>query len=130
MALVTSPSACGLARSRRIGSTISMTRVIRSGPVVLLVSALLVLAGCGSSKPPVSNPPAGNTTNGQATPTGSGSPSPSTSPGDVVEFSVHGAGPYLLGSKLAALQTAGKLGSGTPPGGQGCPAATTAHRTC
>ncbi len=56
------------------------------------------------------------------------SPSSTAPPGDVVEFSVDGAGPYELGAKVSDLQAAGKLDAVTP-GAPGCPDSTSARGT-
>ncbi len=102
---------------------------VRSAGQALLVATVLALAGCGSSPPASPAPPAsssGPTTS--ASPGDSASASPTASPGEVVEFSVDGAGPYQLGTKQSDLQAAGRLDA-IGPGPQGCPDTTTARGT-
>src|SRR5689334_8444439 len=100
MVHVTSPSACGLAPLAPIRCTISMNRVIRvvGGTPLVLVTALLLVSGCGSGTP-AAPPPAGTNTTTAGNPSGSpsGSASPTSSASDVPEFSVDGAGPYTFG---------------------------------
>ena len=94
---------------------------------LLAASALLAMTavGCGkdelSSAPPATRPPATG-----ASPSASGTPS--ASPTAVVEFSVDGAGPYLLGASLTELQTADLLAE-VVKGTGACPQNTTARGT-
>jgi hypothetical protein len=104
----------------------SLSRVRLVVVPLLAVAALLATtaAGCGKDEP-AAGPPTNTTP-----PSGGASPStsatPSGSPGPVIEFSVDGAGPYLLGASLTDLQAADLLdevAKGTGP----CPQNTTAR---
>jgi len=101
----------------------------RVGVVLLLV---LALSGCskdGKKQPP---PQPGLSGGGSAStspsPTTSDSPTPSESPEEVIEFSVDGAGPYLIGSTLTELQSSAGLDE-VKTGGATCPQNTTARGT-
>ena len=122
------PTARTLASADPIGCTVVMRRLsLRRGGPVILVVAVLALAGCTSKAPAsASVPPAGNPSSGPVSP--SGSSSPSSSPGNAVEFSVDGAGPYQLSDKLSDLQAAGQLAQVTA-GTTACPDITTAQGT-
>jgi hypothetical protein len=101
---------------------------------LLVVATLLAVAGCSKEPATSAPPPAPAGTQSAPAPTTSGSPtapvSPTVtgSPQDVIEFSVDGAGPYLLGATLSSLQAAGALDEVTP-GGAPCPDSTTARGT-
>jgi hypothetical protein len=100
------------------------------GVAAVVVVVLLALTGCGKGNK--NNPPAPGATGESPTATASagasGGPTPTGSPAEVIEFSVDGAGPYLLGSKLAELQTAPGL-EDVKTGGETCPQNTTARGT-
>jgi hypothetical protein len=107
-----------------------MKRLSALAITLLATPALLVgLAGCGGGdKPTTSAPPtAGAPTSGATPATGSVSPGPTGSAAAVAEFTVDGAGPYELGTTLAALQSANLLSS-VATGGT-CPQNTTARGT-
>jgi hypothetical protein len=96
----------------------------RAVAAVLAMAAALTAAGCGSDEP---DPPASTvrpTTS--ASPTGTAGASASASASALVEFTVDGAGPYLLGADLTDLRP--RLG-GVATGGKTCPANTTATGT-
>jgi hypothetical protein len=94
--------------------------VKRLGGLVALT--LLALAGCTSKPPAAAGPPpttaatSPSATAGSpsATASATGTAGPTGSPGDVIEFSVDGAGPYALGNTLTALQGANLLDQVTP----------------
>jgi hypothetical protein len=93
--------------------------------------ALLALGGCSSKKPSAAPPPtvaSATPATSTATPSGSASPAGTRSPTGDINFTVDGAGPYQLGTNLAALRAAGSLDQLTP-GGAGCPQNTTAQGT-
>jgi hypothetical protein len=94
---------------------------------LLAVTALLATTAlsCGK-KEPTSAPPVSTPRTIGATP--SGSATPSGTPTAVVEFSVDGAGPYLLGASLTELQGANLLAE-VAKGSGACPQNTTAQGT-
>ncbi|HEX6681697.1 MAG TPA: hypothetical protein VF062_02840 [Candidatus Limnocylindrales bacterium] len=101
---------------------------------LLAVAALFAAgAGCDSKEPaPGARPPAASS-GASADPSAGpqGSAAPSGSPGAAPNhFTVDGAGPYLIGAKLADLQAAGQLAdvkTGTAPCGQNTTASGTAN---
>jgi hypothetical protein len=98
--------------------------IMRRIRLVIVLGLIAVTVGaCGKKQPQSAPPPATTGTTATATPTASGTPT--GTPGPVIEFSVDGAGPYLLGAKLADLQAAGQLDE-VAKGGDPCPANTTA----
>lgn len=107
----------------RIGCTGIMKRT-----GLLLAVTLLFAAGCGSDAPPTNSA----ATPTKTTPSTSGSASPSTTPttsaGSLIEFTVDGAGPYLLGKTLTELQATPGLAD-VKTGGETCPENTTATGT-
>jgi hypothetical protein len=92
----------------------------------LALVAVMILSGC-SKKQPSATP-----TTAAPTPTvaasADASPSPTASASSLVQFTVDGAGPYQLGTTLAALQGAGQLDE-VKIGGETCPENTTARGT-
>jgi hypothetical protein len=97
---------------------------------VIGIAAVLTLPACGHG---AAKTPTGATNPVTATSSGAlggGSPSPGgpSSPSDVKEFSVDGAGPYQIGSKLTDLQATAGLDNVTA-GGASCPQDTTAQGT-
>jgi hypothetical protein len=99
-----------------------------------LLVALIVLGLCGCDRAAPATAPVPSRTSTAATPTASPSasaspgPSASASPGEAVEFSVDGAGPYQLGLTLTALTAEPGL-DGVTTGTPGCPRNTLAHGT-
>jgi hypothetical protein len=96
--------------------------------MVALVTVTITASGCGSDDPGA--PPAAQSrapSAGSASPGGTGSASPTASPTpDVVEFTVDGAGPYLLGATLDELRSIlDEVGPGVAP----CTQNTTARGT-
>jgi hypothetical protein len=95
---------------------------------VLVIAALLVLPGCSSRHP--TTPPPATTAEPSPTEVATSTPTPSAtttgSPASFVEFSVDGAGPYLLGASLAQLQAGGIVAEVTAGP---CPDGTTAQAT-
>lgn len=95
---------------------------------VIAIAAVVTLSACGhgaANTPTVASTPVTPST---AITSGPPSPGAPSSPGVVKEFSVDGAGPYLLGSKLTDLQATPGLDNVTP-GGTNCPQDTTAQGT-
>ncbi len=95
----------------------------------IAIAAVMALPACGHGAAktpagPANTAPATSDTASAAPP----SPGGPSSPSDVKEFSVDGAGPYLIGSKLTDLQATAGLDSVTP-GGATCPQDTTAQGT-
>lgn len=91
------------------------------------VVVMLFAAGCGSQ--PSTAAPAPQAKPKVATPSASFSPSTTPSATQAaIEFSVDGAGPYLLGAKLSELQAATSVVE-VSTGGATCPGNTTARGT-
>jgi hypothetical protein len=96
---------------------------------MVMVGLLLTAAGCGSNNAPPQGAGTPTTTaSGSASASGRPSGSPSASAGQLIEFTVDGAGPYLLGSTLTALQAKPGLDEVTT-GSPGCPENTFARGT-
>jgi hypothetical protein len=95
----------------------------------MAVTALVALSGCGAKTKYVA--PAGSSSTATsaspgASPVLPASPGASSSPGSVVEFTVDGAGLYLLGAKLTDLQTTPGFAS-PPTTSTTCPQVTVAE---
>ncbi len=99
--------------------------MVRIGVSVLVV--LLAVAGCGKDPAPAPTANPGATTQ-SATPTAGPSAGPTASGAPALAFTVDGAGPYLLGGKLSALQSANLLDE-VKTGGETCAQNTTARGT-
>jgi hypothetical protein len=89
--------------------------LLRGLAPVVVTTALLATAGCNQNAPTTTPTVAGSGATGSPTASASASTRPSTSSTseapDLIEFSVDGAGPYVLGRTLTQLQTNPGLGS-------------------
>jgi hypothetical protein len=92
------------------------------------LSLLVVLfAAAGCSKDPAPTPTAAPESATQSpTPEATAGPGPTATVTAELAFSVDGTGPYLLGAKLSALQSAGQLDE-VKTGGETCAQNTTAR---
>jgi hypothetical protein len=100
--------------------------VKRVGLLAALTAVLLAATACGSKDPaPTTTTP---NPSGTTTATGSATPSVTGSPQTLVEFSVDGAGPYVLGKTLDQLKVTPGLEE-VVTGGQTCKDNTTARGT-
>jgi len=100
-----------LGRVTAIGPAQNLLRVL--APVVV-AGALLGAAGCKQDPPSTTTPTVAASETATADPSASASAQPSPSPSaqepDLIEFTVDGAGPYVLGRTLTQLQTSPGLG--------------------
>ncbi|MEV0455356.1 hypothetical protein [Catellatospora methionotrophica] len=96
----------------------------------LALLALTVLAGCGDDDPAPTtpSPSAQPSVSAEASPSAAVSPAASPSPSPAINFTVDGAGPYLIGANLEALK-AGSLLDKVATGAETCPVNTTATGT-
>ena len=125
-------SASRLATSANIGSTDIVKRIGLPAVVAGALVVAVLLTGCGFNRPSA-KPPTNTTSPVSPGPTPSGSPVPTGTPGPtgspsaLIEFTVDGAGPYLIGASLPSLQAIGLQDVKT--GGETCPENTTARGT-
>lgn len=103
---------------------------MRRTGLILVVAALLAVAGCRAKTPgPAQTPTTTPATVGSTpTPSSGASASPTGSASAAIEFTVDGAGPYQLDASLASLQAQGLLAE-VATGAETCPQNTTARGT-